>query len=134
MRVPDPASVLVGKVIPNQIVHSKLDGLLRCNTNQLRDDTRVQAGESFIPDDLSCTIQRVVVQSLTNTRRPLVLHTGLDQVNGVNHERTKRTRKTAKRKVVRRFQHAEQNRLGVLCGLLRSGRSSLASNSERGAP
>src|SRR5699024_4092789 len=46
-RPPDPASILVGELPPNQIIYSELNSLLWCHTDQLRDDTGVQAGESF---------------------------------------------------------------------------------------
>src|SRR4051794_29094694 len=86
MGVFDAVGVLVGEVSTNKVVDGQLNSLLRSHTNQLRNDTRVQACETLVADNLPGAIDGVVVQSLTRARRALILHTGLDQINRVNHE------------------------------------------------
>lgn len=113
MRIPDLVGILVSESATNEIVDGQLDSLLRRHTDQLRDNTRVQTSETLIPDNLPRAVNRVVVEAFTGTSGSLVLHTGLDQVNGVHHEGTKGTRQTTQGKVMRRLQHTMQEGLGL---------------------
>lgn len=113
MKIPDLVGILIGKGATHEIVHGQLNGLLGSHANQLRDNTGVQAKETLVPDDLPRAVNGVVVEAFTRTIGPLVLHTGLDQVNGVDHESTERTRQTTQSKVMRRFQQTVQEVLGL---------------------
>jgi hypothetical protein len=61
MAVLDAVGILVGEESTNKIVNSQLNSLLRSHTNQLRNDSRVEAGETLVPDNLFGTIDGVVV-------------------------------------------------------------------------
>lgn len=96
----DPVRVLVREEAPNKIIHRELDGLLRRHTDQLRHHTRVQTQRTLVLDDLSETVNRVVIQLLPNGDLSLVLHARLDEIDRVHHKGTESTRQTAQGKVV----------------------------------
>ena len=127
-------ALFVGEMTTNKVVHSKLDGLLRRNTNQLRQDTRVQSTETLVAEDLLEAVNGVLVQALTRLSASLVLETRLDQIDGVDHEGTKGTSKTTQSKVVSRFRNlAQDGRASLACLLGGSIRSSFG-GVERNAP
>lgn len=70
----------------DEIVHRQLDGLLRRDTHELRRDTRIKTQKTLVPNDFSETINGIVIQLLSNSRGPLVLHASLDEVDGIHHE------------------------------------------------
>lgn len=94
MTNPDATGLLVSKRATDQVVDRELDGLFRRNTDQLGENTRVQALETFVGNNLSEAIDRVIVQTLAGVGTSLVLHAGLDKINGINHEGTKGTGNT----------------------------------------
>lgn len=96
----DVAGCLVGEFATNKVVDSKLDSLLRGNTNQLRQNTRVQTAETLVADDLLEAVDTVLVELLTDNGATLVLHAGLHQINGVHHEGTEGTSDRAEHEVV----------------------------------
>jgi hypothetical protein len=103
------ASLLVSQTTAHQIVHRQLDGLLWRNTNQLGQDTRVQAADTFVANNLLEAVDGVLVQALSGLRSTLVLQTGLDKIDGVHHEGTKGTSQTAQTKVVSRLKDLVQD-------------------------
>lgn len=96
-------AVLVGQRLSGEVVDRQLDGLFGGNTNQLRNDTRVQATETLIADDLLETVERVLVQALAGLGASLVLQSCLDQIDRVHHKGTKGTSNTTQGKVVGRL-------------------------------
>ena len=112
------ARLHVGEFAAHKIVDGKLDGLLWSNTDQLRQDTRVQTTEAFVADDLLEAIDAVLVKLLTNHGATLVLHASLHQIDGVHHEGTECTSNRSEREVVRRNQDGLKDRARGGHGLL----------------
>ena len=105
-----------GEVSTNQIVDSKLNSLLWSNTNQLWQDTGVQTLGTLISDYLLGTVERVLVKHLANAGGTLILHTGLDKVNWVDHEGPEGAGQRTECEVVNGLQdRAEDVLSGSLC-------------------
>jgi len=73
LGAPVDLALLVGKVAADKVVDRQLDGLFGRDTDELRQDARVQAAESLVTEHLLEAIDRVLVQPLAGLRAALVL-------------------------------------------------------------
>ena len=103
------ARLLVGELATHKVVDSKLDGLFWGNTNQLGKNARVQATETLVADDLLEAVQAVLVKLLADHGATLVLHAGLDQVNGIHHKGTESSSDRTEHEVMRRNENRLEN-------------------------
>ena len=71
---------LVGcQLVSHKIVHRQLDGLLRTDADQLRQEATVQAKDTFVSNDLLGAVPAVSVHQFTdNGATTLILHTGFN--------------------------------------------------------
>ena len=114
-------ALLIGEVAADEIVDGQLDGLLGGDTDELRQDTRVEAPEALVADDLPEAVDRVVVQPLAGIRAALVLHARLDEIDRVHHEGTEGAGETAEAKVVCRLGGTRKEALALGLGLESAG-------------
>ena len=120
MAKPDVA-LLVGEVAADDIVDGQLDGLLGGDTDELRQDTRVEAAETLVADHLPEAVDRIVIQPLAGIGAALVLHARLDEIDRVHHEGTEGAGDAAEAKVVRRLDGAREEALALGLGLEGTG-------------
>ena len=81
-------------------LNRQLDGLFRCNSDNLRNKASVETEESLVLDHLPETVEAVPIHHLVHRRRQtLVLHSGLHKVDGIHRRRSNSCSTEHKREV-----------------------------------
>jgi hypothetical protein len=91
MRNPD-LTIWAREVPSHEIIDCQLDSLLRRDTNKLGQDTGIQTLETFISDNFLGAVYGVLVKPFSDSRRALVLHSSLDEIDWVHHESAESSR------------------------------------------
>jgi len=101
---PDLARLGVRELAADDIVDGELDGLLRRDADKLGEHARVEALKAFVLEHLSRAVYRVLVQSVSYPCVSLILHSRLDEIDGVHHERAESTCYTTECEVMCRLE------------------------------
>ena len=96
----DGAAADVGEFPAHEVVDSQLDGFFGRDADELGEHAGVETAEAFVADDFLEAVDAVFVHEGADASGALILHAGLDEVDGVDHEGAEGTGDAAEGEVV----------------------------------
>lgn len=103
-------TLILHELVTDEIVDRQLDGLLRRHTDELNGQALVEAKEALVTNDFLEAIPTVSVHDFANVGfGSLVLHSRLDQIDGVDSERANCSGDRSQKETVAAFESLHAN-------------------------